>query len=226
MRRLLLAGWFAMLLLLMLWFALPAATAAENNTEVAPEAAPEYAKPDKRMFGVLPNYRSVDSSIPFYSLTPRQKLSIATHDSFDWPTFLVTGVYASRGGFNGYPRRYTTSLGDQMIGNMMTEGFLPVLMHDDPRFFRSGEGAKGARLKSALRQILITRSDSGSWRFNAPEWVGNSIAVGIGNAYYTDDPRTIGSNLQRLGMQVGMDTLSNVMKEFWPDIKQRFLPHR
>jgi len=56
-----------------------------------------------------------------------------------------------------------------MIGNMMTEGFLPVLMHDDPRFFRSGTGTTGTRLKTALRQIFLTRTDSGSWRFNAPE---------------------------------------------------------
>jgi hypothetical protein len=50
--------------------------------------------------------------------------------------------------------------------------------------------------------------------------------VGIANAYYTNDARTVGSNMQRLGMQIGMDALSNVMKEFWPDIKQRFLSRR
>jgi len=43
----------------------------------------------------------------------------------------------------------------------------------------------------------------------------------ISNVYYTNNPRTIGSNMQRFGMQIGMDSLSNVMKEFWPDIKQR-----
>jgi hypothetical protein len=108
-----------------------------------------------------------------------------------------------------------------MVGNMITEGFLPVLMHDDPRFFRSGTGSTGARLKSAVRQIFITRTDSGSSRFNAPEWLGSGIGTGISNLYYTDK-RTVGSNMQRFGMQIGMDTLSNLVKEFWPDIKQRF----
>ena len=226
-----------LLLALLIWPTLSAA--ADKDSPDATAAAPEPApagpapKPNKRMFGVLPNYRSVESSVPFYVLTPRQKLSIAAHDSFDWPTFLITGAYAGMyqaenqnpafgQGLQGYAKRYGTTLADQVIGNMMTEGFLPVLMHDDPRFFRSGNGTTGGRLKSALRQILITRADSGSWRFNAPEWLGNGIGVGVSNVYYTSSPRTIGSNMQRFGMQIGVDALSNVMKEFWPDIRQRF----
>jgi hypothetical protein len=227
------------LLVMLLWPALPAIAENDNSdataatsTPASAEPAREYSKVEKRIFGVLPNYRSVESSVPFYPLTARQKLGIAAHDSFDWPTFLVTGAFAGiyqaenqnptfGQGLQGYAKRYSTTLADQMIGNMMTEGFLPVLMHDDPRFFRSGTGTTGARLKSALRQIFITRADSGSWRFNAPEWLGNGVGVGISNLYYTNS-RTIGSNMQRFGIQIGTDALSNVLKEFWPDIKQRF----
>jgi hypothetical protein len=198
-------------------------TASSPNTGFAP-------KPEKRMFGVLPNYRSVESSVPFQPLTPHEKLGIAAHDTFDWPIFLVTGAFAGiyqaenqnptfGQGLSGYTKRYSTTLADQMIGNIMTEGFLPVLMHDDPRFFRSGTGSTGGRLKSALRQIVMIRSDSGSWRFNAPEFVGNGIGVGISNLYYSDSG--FGSDMQRMAMQVGTDALSNVLKEFWPDIKHR-----
>jgi hypothetical protein len=203
-----------------------------SSSEPASDPSPDYGKADKRIFGVLPNYRSVEGSVPFSPLTTRQKLGIAARDSFDWPTFFITGAFASiyqaenqnpafGQGMAGYAKRYSTTLGDQMIGNMMTEGFLPVLMHDDPRFFRSGTGTTGGRLKSALRQIIMTRADSGSWRFNAPEWLGNGVTVGISNLYYTSS-RGISSDMQRFGMQVGTDALSNVLKEFWPDIKQRF----
>jgi hypothetical protein len=240
LRKLTRSGYTAVVLVVLLCPALPAAADDDNSEATAatpapasPDPAPEYSKADKRIFGVLPNYRSVESSVPFRPLTPRQKLGIAARDTFDWPTFLVTGAFAGiyqaenqnptfGQGLQGYSKRYTTTLADQMIGNMMTEGFLPVLMHDDPRFFRSGTGTTGARLKSALRQILITRTDSGSWRFNAPEWLGNGAGTGISNLYYTNS-RTIGSNMQRFGMQIGTDALSNVLKEFWPDIRQRFL---
>jgi hypothetical protein len=67
----------------------------------------------------------------------------------------------------------------------------------------------------------MIRADSGRWRFNTPEWLGNGVGVGISNLYYTDS-RTLGDNLQRLSMQIGTDAFSNVLKEFWPDIKQRF----
>jgi hypothetical protein len=212
----------------------PRFAAADDSSpsETSPDPSPEYAKADKRIFGVLPNYRSVEGSVPFSPLTAKQKLSIAAHDSFDWPTFFVTGAFAGiyqaenqnpafGQGLAGYAKRYGTTLADQMIGNMMTEGFLPVLMHDDPRFFRSGTGSTGARLKSALRQIVITRADSGRWRFNAPEWLGNGASVGISNLYYTSS-RNFSSEVGRFGMQIGTDALSNVLKEFWPDIKQRF----
>jgi hypothetical protein len=94
-------------------------------------------------------------------------------------------------------------------------------MHDDPRFFRSGTGTTGARMKSALRQIVMIRADSGRWRFNAPEWVGNGLGVGISNLYYTSS-RNVSSDMERLSMQIGTDALSNVLKEFWPDIKRHF----
>jgi len=202
----------------------PLAIASNNHAE------PGAAK--NRIFGVLPNYRTVEGSIQFEALTSRQKLGLAAKDTFDWPTFIVTGGFASiyqaekqnpafGQGLQGFAKRYTSALGDQMIGNMLTEGFLPVLLHDDPRFFRSGIGTTGSRLKSAIRQILMTRSDSGTWRFNAPEWLGNGIAVGISNTYYRDS-RSFSDNMQRLGMQVGNDALSDVLKEFWPDLKHRF----
>jgi hypothetical protein len=211
-------------------FAAAGNESSASNTSSEP--SPDYAKADKRIFGVLPNYRSVEGSVPFSPLTARQKLGIAARDSFDWPIFFVTGAFAGiyqaenqnpafGQGMAGYAKRYSTTLADQMIGNMMTEGFLPVLMHDDPRFFRSGEGTKGTRLKSALRQIVMTRTDSGGWRFNAPEWLGNGATVGISNLYYTSS-RGFSTDVQRFALQIGTDALSNVLKEFWPDIRQRY----
>jgi hypothetical protein len=206
----------------------PPAVALESHPE-------ESANVNGRIFGVLPNYRTVEGSVPFVPLSSRQKLSLAKKDTFDWPTFMVTGAFALiyqaerqnpafGQGLQGYAKRYASALGDQMIGNMLTEGFLPVLLHDDPRFFRSGTGTTGSRMKSALRQIVMARSDSGNWRFNAPEWLGNGIAVGISNAYYRDS-RTLSDNMQRFSMQVGNDALADVLKEFWPDIKHRFFDH-
>jgi hypothetical protein len=108
-----------------------------------------------------------------------------------------------------------------MIGNMMTEGFMPALLHEDPRYFRIGEGSFGRRLWYAATRTVVTTTDSNKRTFNFAEWTGNSVAVGISNLYYQDG-RHWGDNVERLLVQCGTDTLSNVLKEFWPDVKRHF----
>ena len=42
------------------------------------------------------------------------------------------------------------------------------------------------------------------------------------------DGRSIGNNMSRYGLQLGFDAASNILKEFWPDLKRglpgRFVP--
>jgi hypothetical protein len=156
-------------------------------------------------------------------------MTIAFKDSFDWPVYPTAGAFAllyqlenqnpSFGqGMAGYAKRLATSYGDQMIGNMMTEGIVPSLLHEDPRYFRVGQGTKGSRVKGALKQILITRTDSGHKTFNFSEWGGNAAAVAVSNLWYPDT-RTVSDNVEKLGIQLATDAFSNVLKEFWPDVK-------
>jgi hypothetical protein len=196
-----------------------------------PSAAVQPEKQDKRVFGVFPNYRTTDGNVEFQPVTPKQKLLIGLKDSFDWPVYLTGGAFAglyqlenqnpSFGqGMKGYGRRFGTALGDQIIGNMMTESFFPALLREDPRYFRIGKsrGSVLHRTGYALSRIFITRLDNGGRTFNFSEWVGNASAVAISNAYYPDT-RTAGDNIQRLGIACATDAFSQVAKEFWPDVK-------
>jgi hypothetical protein len=164
------------------------------------------------------------------SMTAAQKLRMAVKDSFDWKKFAMSGVSTMYGGQtqkatfgvgpSGYAKRYGAAMAGQVTGTMITEGVLPALLHEDSRFVRRGSGPKGSRLKSALLQIVVTRTDAGNPRFNTSEWLGNAAAVGVSNLYYSDS-RAV-TNIRRLTFQIGTDSLSNVLQEFWPDIKQRF----
>jgi hypothetical protein len=192
---------------------------------------PQPEKEDKRVFGVFPNYRTTDGNVPFQPITAKQKLLIGLKDSFDWPVYLTGGAFAALyqienqnpsfgQGMAGYARRYGTALADQVIGNMMTESFMPALLHQDPRYFRIGKrgGGKMHRAAYAATRIFISRTDSGGQQFNFSEWLGNASAVAISNAYYPDT-RTAGDNIERLGIACATDAFSQVMKEFWPDVK-------
>jgi hypothetical protein len=48
--------------------------------------------------------------------------------------------------------------------------------------------------------------------------------VAISNAYYPDT-RNWNDNLQKLLIACATDTFSNVLKEFWPDVKRHFKKH-
>lgn len=189
------------------------------------------APEDKRIFGVLPNNRTTESSIPFHPITAGQKMAIAYKDSFDWPVYPTAALFATLyqlenqnpsfgQGMAGYAKRFATAYGDQMIGNMMTEGIVPSLMHEDPRYFRLGEGPKLHRAWYALTRIVIDRRDSGRATFNVSEWGGNALATIISNAYYPDT-RDAKDNASKLLIACGTDAFSNVLKEFWPDVKKK-----
>ena len=190
---------------------------------------------DKRILGVLPNYRTANGSAPFVPITTKRKLWIAAKDSFDYPVYFTAGAFAalyqadnqnpSYGqGMKGYAKRYGSSYGDQAIGNLMAEGLVPSLLHEDPRYFRMGAGSGmtgGHRVLYALRGVMVAKTDKGNWAFNGAEWGGNAAAVAISNIYYPGDTRNVKDNTQKLLVAVATDAFSNVMKEFWPDVKQK-----
>lgn len=187
---------------------------------------------DKHAFGVLPNYRTAESSVPYSPISAKQKFKIATDDTIDGPSFVLAAFFSSISqidgsepsfgqGVAGYAHRYFTGLADQDIGNYMTEAIMPSLLHQDPRYFRKGTGSVKSRIWWAASRSVVARSDSGNWTFNAAEFLGNGITAAIGNAYYPDD-RGFAPTMQRMFTQIGTDTVSQVLKEFWPDVKRKF----
>ena len=195
-------------------------------------AAPSAPIEDKRVFGVIPNNRTTEASLPFAPITAKRKLAIAVKDSFALPLGFTSSLFASiyqledqnpsfGQGMSGYTKRLAASYGDLVVGNMMTEGVMPALLHEDPRYFRVGTGSKWSRVGSAFAQIMVTRTDSGRRTFNFSEWGGNAAGVALSNVWYPDT-RTASENVEKLLEQCANDAFSNVLKEFWPDVKRHF----
>jgi hypothetical protein len=207
----------------------PVDSGIRNPSAPAP-AGTAQAPLDKHIFGVLPNYRTANSAAEYEGITTKQKFTIAEKDSFDPPGFLVGGAFAglyqlenqnpSFGqGVKGYAHRYVTAYADQVIGNMMTEAILPTLLREDPRYFRKGTGSFMGRTFYALSRVLVTRTDTGGTRFNYSEVVGNGIAAAVGNAYYPGEVGFV-DTMERQWTAIGTDAFSDVLKEFWPDVKK------
>ncbi len=195
-------------------------------------SGPAQDEESKRIFGIVPNYRTSPSLDNYEPLTAAEKFKIASQDAFDRGTIVLGAIFGAEGqltnsnrsfgqGGAGFGRYFGAAYGDLVIGNYMTEGVFPTLLHQDPRYFRRGTGSKWSRLGYAMEQIFWTHSDSGKTQFNYSEILGNSAAVAISTAYYADN-RTAGDAVSKLGMQVGVDMAANVLKEFWPEIQRKF----
>jgi hypothetical protein len=201
----------------------PVAQSSANNSLPPVES--------KRILGIIPNYRTSPSLQSYEPLTPGEKFKIASQDSFDRGTIVLALLFGGEGqltnanrsfgqGAAGFGRYVGASYGDFVIGDYMTEAVFPILLHQDPRYFRRGTGSGWSRLGYAMGQIFWTHRDSGGMQFNYSEVIGNSTAVAISNAYYVNN-RTAGDATSKLGMQLGVDMASNILKEFWPDLERK-----
>ena len=213
----------------------PTATPSSAGAASGIDPAASQGTFDKRAFGFLPNYNTADASVPYQPITPKQKMKIAAQDSFDWTLSLTAAGYAGLGqltnqnptfgqGLAGYGNRFVRGYADQIMGNMLVEGAMPILTREDPRYFRRGQGTFWSRVGYATSRIIVTRTDRGGTEFNYSEIVGNSIAVGISDEYYPGS-RSLGDNFQKFTFQLATDAATNVLKEFWPDVKRKLFRH-
>ena len=194
---------------------------------------------EKRVFGVLPNYRTVQETGVYAPIGASRKLAIATRDATDAPVFLIGGLYAVLGqwrnqhpafgqGVKGLFHRYATSYADQAAGTYLTEGILPVLTREDPRYFRRGKELGGSvprRVGYAVSRIFVTRTDSGATTVNYSELIGNGVGAGIANAYYPAE-RRVHDDFQRWGVLLGTDAVAQILREISPDLRQRLFRRR
>ena len=187
----------------------------------------EQKAPPKHILWVIPNFRTSPVLTPYKGLSTREKFAIAAQDSFDRGTIALGALFGAEGqltnanrsfgqGVEGYAHYWATSYADFAIGNYMTEGVFPSLLHQDPRYFRLGSGGGWRRFEHAVGQVFVTHNDSGHLQFNYSEIAGNSAAVAISMAYYPDNRRASDA-VSSLGIQIGVDAAANLVKEFWPD---------
>lgn len=209
-----------------------AAPPLSASGEQAPETNPdETGKIGDRIFGVLPNYTTVEGAKRIQPVSTKQRFHMAAQDAFDPPVFpfvavttwlaQVQGEESSWGrGPEAYMKRYATTFSDDAIATFMTTGVMPTLLHQDPRYFVLGEGSRWRRVGYAATRSFVTLGRSGQSQFNYSDVAGNTIAAGLSNLYQPAEDRTWSDTLTRWGTQMMWDVLSDELKEFWPDIRR------
>lgn len=186
-----------------------------------------------RLFFALPNFLTLENAGQVPPLTAGQKFKVVARGAFDPIQFVwygaLSGISQAENsepgygqGAEGYGKRYGAALADGVIENFMVGAVLPSLLRQDPRFFQSGRGGFGHRTMYAVSRIFITRGDSGHSQFNFSEIIGSAMAASISTySYHPREDRNIGNTASVWGSQVGYDTLTFTIKEFWPDIRRK-----
>jgi hypothetical protein len=209
----------------------PNAPSATPRPGTAPVTAEGTSK--DRLFYALPNFLTLENAQDVPPLTAGEKFKVVAKGSFDpvqvvWYGFLagISQAEDSEPGFGqgaeGYGKRYGAYFADGTIENFLTGAILPSIFRQDPRYFQSGRGTFWNRTGYAISRIFVTHADSGRNQFNVSEVFGSAMAAGISTySYHPKSDRTLSNTASVWGSQVGYDTITLVVKEFWPDIRRK-----
>jgi hypothetical protein len=201
------------------------------SSSSASTANADEAQQTKRILWIIPNFRAVSSGVKLPPQSVKEKFKTGALDSFDYSSFIFVGIQAGisqgsnaypafRQGAAGYGRYYWHTFADQTDENLWVEGILPVVLHQDSRYYTLGHGGFIKRGFYAVSRTVITRSDSGKETVNASEIVGAGAAAGISSLYYPTQYRTWTKVGQRWLTNALLDFGTFAAKEFWPDVNR------
>jgi hypothetical protein len=201
-----------------------------------------------RLFYALPNFLTLQGRQKLPPLSTKDKFKVVALGTFDYFEYPWWGVLAAINqaqnnepgygqGWVGYAKRYGSTAADSMIENFMVGAVYPSVFRQDPRFYQSGGGSFVKRSGYAVSRIFVTRGDSGNSQFNVSEIFGSATAAAISTYSYhprstflstPTDPhkfigsdRTLSNTIDTWGTQMALDTITIMVKEFWPDIHRK-----
>jgi hypothetical protein len=222
---------------------IPAATGSDSSSDVRASAETQKTDHEKaeeqvkkqehqRVMGIIPAFNtSYDANAA--SLTPKEKLNLAFHSAVDPYTFGIAFIVAGLGeakddnvgegwGPVGYLKRSGAAYLDAFDGTMIGNAFLPILLHQDPRYFRLGHGTAKHRLLYAIATSYICKHDkTRKWEPNYSNVGGNIISGAISNLYYPSQGSGWGQTLSNGFVVTTEGTFGGVLQEFWPDISRK-----
>jgi len=132
----------------------------------------------------------------------------------------ATGSFIYCCGIGSWGEQYAASLADtesrQFFGNFL----FPTLLRQDPRYFPKRTGNMWGRAWYAASRVVVTRNDSGHDAINYSEFLGVALSKALSNAYYPDRQRGMWNTSANILGTFQSDATTNLVREFWPDIRK------
>jgi hypothetical protein len=185
------------------------------------------------LFGQNPPAPAPASSATIAPLSVPEKFESRIISTFGPTKLVVIGLVAGydqitntpsewRQGAEGYGKRYASEFGTQAARQMFAFT-LETTLHQDPRYFPSGEKGFGRRFKSVIKQTFVARRDSGSDQF-AYARIGSALGASfLANTWQPKSTDTVGNAMTTFGVTIGGDAAYNFLQEFIPRFRPKEL---
>jgi len=164
-------------------------------------------------------------------MTSKHKLDLAARQAFDPFVWVSAGIQAAASqagnefpeygqGARGFGKRYGAGMLDSVTSGLASSGFC-VVLKQDPRYFRLGEGSTIHRTLYSVAQQLSAKSDKGQRQVNWSNILGMLVGTVLSNTYYPRPERGLGLTVNRFGVGLAWGVTGGLADEFWPDIDRR-----
>ena len=192
-------------------------------------APPADEEQPKRILGLMPNYRAVSAGVRPPPPGAKESFIIATENNFDYSQYVFVGLTSLMAegtnthpefgkGARGYWSYYWRGYIDKSAGDYLIIFAFPTLFHEDERYFAMGQGSFWKHAEYSGMSVFITPDYHGKNTFNWAEILGRGVSQAVSLTYYPSSVATPSSYFSKFGYAVGRDALTNVFREFYPDI--------
>jgi hypothetical protein len=126
-----------------------------------------------------------------------------------------------RGGAEGFGYRIGDAFAKHVIRRTLQYGASAAL-HEDNRYFLSGQTGFFRRAKYALVSTLLARHDNGRQFISFSRLGSAAGGAFISRTWQPHSENSAEDAAANFGIAMGTDAGFNVIREFWPDLKRRF----
>jgi hypothetical protein len=196
---------------------------------IDPNRGDQIPKPCTELIYPFQRFLTSEVIIP---MTWQQKGYLALHDLTD-PGNLGTilGISAITVGADSHSaygpglKGFGKSVGVSVLQDATAQFFgafaIPVIAHQDPRYFRMPHAPIAKRILYSISRTVISRSDSGRSMPNYATLLTYPISAEIDNLYVPGIHPDAPSTTARIFIGYAIDPANNLLNEFLPDVASR-----
>src|SRR5215471_14782767 len=191
----------------------------------------------KRQINKAINGKSCPNLENWRPLSTREKLDMFLNRTHSPRTFAAAGIDTLKDSslkernpeyersLMGFGQEYGVRLGVTETEVFFEQFLVPSVLKQDPRYFRNPSLPFFRRSFYSVSRVLITRSDRGHNTFNASRIIGGAASQSLADLYVPGQRQGLSPILNRVTFDLVRDAGLNLVHEFWPDLRHRFL-HR